>query len=703
MNNIVIKELEDKKIKKIYILEDYVYENEDIKNFFNGFDWIKININSNINVKNDGFLLLKEEKEEFDKFSKKNKLLKIFFRKGILHLNRDQVRMFQHSIILNKNNEFSLDNKSPYLTELINSYNIKNEDLKRGKEIIKLITEKKNSYFYTSYKKNDKNFRKKNTKNILIQDDIKVDNIYDLVKNIVEKNSDANIYFNYSPERFFFNKKIDSKINDIVNVIDFKINSLELLEEFDIVYVNKSYIGFEALLLNKEVYCLEENFYSDLCLTKDLYKKNNKRKEKKISIEQLVYILYELLSINKIDNSNKLCSSKELLLFFNDIQNKEKLICLFGFPENLKFGLKGYFSNIHKIFIFDNGSVDIIDNNLHKLGKTIEIVIWQDKQFLDLERFSKDKGVRILRVSPGPIQTIINDIDNIQYSLYFDNINLISNYNKPSELKTILNNFKKEENIKGIETSSILMNTFISKNISKIMGLKEVDIKKELNIVNEKKELILVVGQDFENDIYTKNYDIKSNLELVTKVYEQNKNAIILYKIDFINTKDTIEYKKELLEIMNYARVINEKVSFSSIFKVVNKIYTLSSIIGMEGLIRKIPVYCIGNPIYAGWGLTIDTNKDITKKRNLTIEELFYVLYIYFPRYINKRILEISSIKDVLFDIEKFNNVDIKLNLIEIKKDDIFIEENSQTINDKKNIGFFYKLFNIFSVYRENK
>ena len=67
----------------------------------------------------------------------------------------------------------------------------------------------------------------------------------------------------------------------------------------------------------------------------------------------------------------------------------------------------------------------------------------------------------------------------------------------------------------------------------------------------------------------------------------------------------------------------------------VDAVYTVSSLVGMEALIRGLPVRCFGLPFYAGWGATSDERATPRRTRRLTAGQIFCAAYILYARYVD--------------------------------------------------------------------
>lgn len=69
---------------------------------------------------------------------------------------------------------------------------------------------------------------------------------------------------------------------------------------------------------------------------------------------------------------------------------------------------------------------------------------------------------------------------------------------------------------------------------------------------------------------------------------------------------------------------------------------------GMEALICGKKVHVYGMPFYSNWGLTEDKIQNRRRKRKLKIEELFFITYCVYTRYIDPDLKKEGSIEGVI-------------------------------------------------------
>lgn len=80
---------------------------------------------------------------------------------------------------------------------------------------------------------------------------------------------------------------------------------------------------------------------------------------------------------------------------------------------------------------------------------------------------------------------------------------------------------------------------------------------------------------------------------------------------------------------------LTDPINPISLIKAVDKVYVCSTQFGFEALMCGKEVRVFGMPFYAGWGLTQDDQICKRRTNTRTLEEMFYIAYILYTRYIN--------------------------------------------------------------------
>ncbi|OCJ07065.1 capsule biosynthesis protein [Rhizobium sp. AC27/96] len=90
------------------------------------------------------------------------------------------------------------------------------------------------------------------------------------------------------------------------------------------------------------------------------------------------------------------------------------------------------------------------------------------------------------------------------------------------------------------------------------------------------------------------------------------------------------------------AQLIDSAVSAHSVLDAVDEVWTVSSQLGLEALLRNIPVTTFGMPAYAGWGLTEDRAEGVVatatrarRKRRVNIDEFADAAFLQYSRYVD--------------------------------------------------------------------
>lgn len=150
---------------------------------------------------------------------------------------------------------------------------------------------------------------------------------------------------------------------------------------------------------------------------------------------------------------------------------------------------------------------------------------------------------------------------------------------------------------------------------------------------------VLVVDQSYGD------FSIKRGLaddatfdRMLQAAIEENPDADILVKThpDTIAGKTAMKmgYYQDLKEHNNIYKVAFP-INPYSLMEICDKVYVCSSQFGLEALMAGKEVHVFGMPFYAGWGLTIDEQHLARRTNTRTLEELFYIFYCMYTRWID--------------------------------------------------------------------
>ena len=143
--------------------------------------------------------------------------------------------------------------------------------------------------------------------------------------------------------------------------------------------------------------------------------------------------------------------------------------------------------------------------------------------------------------------------------------------------------------------------------------------------------------------------------QMLESAIKDNPNADIIIKThpDTIakNDKSTGYYSN--LESTDSVYVFTENINPISLLKLVDKVYVCTSQMGFEALMCGKEVHVFGMPFYAGWGLTVDKQQCARRIKKRTLEEVFYIVYIMYSKYVNPKNINRCEIEEAIFSLLK--------------------------------------------------
>jgi capsular polysaccharide export protein len=149
-------------------------------------------------------------------------------------------------------------------------------------------------------------------------------------------------------------------------------------------------------------------------------------------------------------------------------------------------------------------------------------------------------------------------------------------------------------------------------------------------------KIILIPGQ-VEDDASIKKgcIDINTNSKLIKAVKKNKPDAYLIYKPhpDVVSGNRKGSVATEVINECIDLELLD--VSITDCLAVSDEVHTMTSLVGFEGLIRGLKVYCYGLPFYSNWGLTEDQHPLERRNRNLSLNNLAAAVLIDYPLYID--------------------------------------------------------------------
>lgn len=260
------------------------------------------------------------------------------------------------------------------------------------------------------------------------------------------------------------------------------------------------------------------------------------------------------------------------------------------------------------------------------------IAVWASRVPDRLDSLAQEAGVPVMRIEDGFIRSAGLGADFLPpLSIVLDDIGLYYDSTQPSRLETILSTTDFSPDL--LARSKRLRLRVVSDKVTKY-NLSDGMIPVRPDVGNTR--IVLVPGQ-VANDrsVLLGGGGAEAGLALLRRVRKRMPDAHILYKphpdVEAGHRPGIVADRDALA----YADQIIRGGDMDALLSIVDEVHTLTSLTGFEALLRGKPVTTYGQPFYAGWGLTTDTNPPSRRARKLTLDELVASTLILYPTYID--------------------------------------------------------------------
>ncbi|WP_319530306.1 capsular polysaccharide biosynthesis protein [uncultured Cohaesibacter sp.] len=303
-------------------------------------------------------------------------------------------------------------------------------------------------------------------------------------------------------------------------------------------------------------------------------------------------------------------------------------------------------------FIFYKKSMkaDAQDSLIQRLRKhpSDQIMIWAYKADQDFLKTVRKQDNTVFYVEDGFLRSVKQGGSMTPpISIVVDTKAPYFDARHSTDLEDLLNNFDFASQPDLVARAEYCIKEMLESGISKYNPTAKTELDLDRLAAGRKK--ILVVGQ-VENDASIQ-FGCKAKLtnnDLVRLAKAENPDDLIIYKP---HPDVLLGYRNELSdpkEVEDIATILRDPVRLSDILSQVDHVYTITSLVGLEALLRGLPVTCLGAPFYSGWGLTDDRQITGRRQRKLTVEQLFAIAYIIYPIYSNPFSKSKFEIEDAL-------------------------------------------------------
>ena len=416
-----------------------------------------------------------------------------------------------------------------------------------------------------------------------------------------------------------------------VRVIAADCAPLSLLAGADVVYTVTSQMGFEALMLDKEIHCFGMPFYAGWGLTRD--RQTCSRRQRQRSLEEVFAAAYLLYARYMNPIRGERCDIHDTIgLLVEQRGQNERNRCFHacvGFRWWKRPYARAYLQSTGgETEFFRNGKQAV----LAAWAKGGEIVAWSSGVDASLQKECDDTGVTLARMEDGFIRSVGLGSDfNWPYSLVVDRKGIYYDPSRPSELEDICNAMPKHPDRTALlERVAALRTLILDKGLTKYNTGFRAALPPKLP---ERKTIVLVPGQ-VEDDASVRCGGFgMSNLDVLRAVREARPDAFIIYKphpdVESGNRQGAISDA----EVLRHANIILRDFPMGHLLPLVHEVHTLTSQTGFEALLRGVKVFTYGGPFYAGWGLTEDKQSFPRRKARLILDELVAGVLLLYPSY----------------------------------------------------------------------
>ena len=432
-----------------------------------------------------------------------------------------------------------------------------------------------------------------------------------------------------------------------VKLISLDYSPVSLLIQADVVYTVTSQMGFEALMLGKEVHCFGMPFYAGWGLTLDaLTCQRRTKKRSLVEVFAAAYILYARY-VNPI--RKEICDIHEIISILaeqrrQNERNRSFHACL-GFSWWKKLYAKAYLKSTGGETYFYHDDDHAIAHAKERNG---EVVVWSSAVTDVLQQKCDREAVTLARMEDGFIRSVGLGSDfNWPYSLVVDRKGIYYDPTRPSDLEDILNTIQEHQ-----DHALLLKRAELLRILIKEKGLTKYNTGSPdavLPNLPKDKTIVLVPGQVEDDASVCKGGFGMDNLLLLREVREKRPNAFIVYKphpdVECGNRKGAILEE----EVLRYADIIVHNFPMGKLLPHVHEVHTLTSQTGFEALLRGIKVCVYGGPFYAGWGLTEDIQTFPRRTARLSLDELIAGILLLYPTYYDWQTSNFCRVEDVCF------------------------------------------------------
>ena len=392
------------------------------------------------------------------------------------------------------------------------------------------------------------------------------------------------------------------------------VHPASLLPHASAVFCVTSQLGFEALLWRKPVFTFGMPFYAGWGLTTDALTPPQRRQP--VNLLQLVYAALVRYP-RYLDPETRQCCEVERLIDWLALQRQQQQrlpaqLYAVGFSWWKKYLLRQF----------------IRSSKLHFVKQPAQVPA--GARWLSWgSRYPAADGQ--IRVEDGFIRSVgLGVALQRPLSWVFDPVGIYYDSAAPSLLEQILSetDFSAVQLQHALALQQLLLQSQITKyNLGNSSWQRPVG-----------KKVLLVPGQvETDASIRLGSPQIQSNVQLLAQVRQQNPQAWLVYKPHPDVQAGLRKVGQTENQALQYCDEIVLAEDMAHLLTQVDEVHTMTSLTGFEALLRGVPVFCYGQPFYAGWGLTSDWLPLSRRQRKLSLAQLIAGALLVYPMYFHPK------------------------------------------------------------------
>lgn len=408
-------------------------------------------------------------------------------------------------------------------------------------------------------------------------------------------------------------------LSDGMELLTDAVSPWVLLEGAIAVYTVSSQLGFEAILAGHKPVVLGQPFYMGWGLTDDRTPLD--RRQRRLTRAQLFAAAMILYPTWYDPYRDRLCSFEDALATLEAETRAWRDDHAGWVGAGMRLWKRAPLSRVfgqHRKMRFADGSpaIELATREDRRL------MVWAGKTTEALD------AAGALKVEDGFLRSRGLGADLIPpLSLVLDDLGIYYDPSRESRLEWLINRSDRLRPAE-IDRARALIARILRLGLSKY-NLSDNALPEDLPTGRR----ILVPGQvEDDASIRLGASEVRTNRALLEAARAANPAAILLYK-----PHPDVEAglrQGAVPDADQIADVILDRTDPAAALGAVDEVWTMTSALGFEALLRGRRVTCLGQPFYAGWGLTDDRAMPIPRRvARPSLEALVHATLVAYPRY----------------------------------------------------------------------